>query len=352
LKLRTLLALAWYVLAVGCENSAAVNPSEAPAKKDKVEFYKVGRQKVPSYLKVTGSVQPDKEGIVRIVSPLAGSVEKISIHVGDQVSKGDPLIEIKSPDISDIQSRLIVIQSQLNEANRIYSLQQQLFDVGATAKNDMLRSEATVKELQANIDGLKNKLAIYNVPPSADYSDRFEIKAPISGYIAEIHTGIGMRPDTSAVLMTIADPAKMMVVANISDSDIAKTQKGAPLSFTTDIYPNKIFKGVVSYISDVSNPNTKTVKVYIRLPGSTPHSFKLNMFLDMKILKGEATLPVIPKTAIVYKQGKFFVYLKDGDAAKLQAITPKSDVDDKFISVEGVNEGDEIVLSAINKEKV
>ena len=181
MNLRILLAFTWYVFAAGCENSAAVNPSETPSNKDKVEFYKVGRQKVPSYLKVTGSVQPDREGVVRIASPLTGSVEKIFVRVGDQVRKGDPLIAIKSPEISDIQSRIIVLQSQLSEANRIHSLNQQLFDVGATAKNELLRSEATVKELQANHDGLKKKLEIYNVPPGADSSDLIEIKAPISG---------------------------------------------------------------------------------------------------------------------------------------------------------------------------
>lgn len=352
MNLRIFLAFALYVLAVGCENSAAVNPSEVPSKKDKIEFYKVVRQKVPSYLKVTGSVQPDREGVVRIVSPLTGSVEKIFVRVGDPVGKGDPLIAIKSPEIHDIHARRIVLQSQLNEANRIYSLNQQLFDVGATAKNELSRSEAAVKELQANIEGLKKKLEIYNVPPDAEYPDLLEIKAPISGHIAEIPTGIGMRPDTNDVLMTIADPTKMVVVANIHDSDIAKTHKGAPVSFTTDIFPNKIFKGVVSYISDVSNPSTKTIKVYIRLPGGAPQLFKLNMFLDMEILREEATLSVIPKSSVVYKEGKFFVYIKDGDTIKLQTVSPKKDVDDHFMSVEGINEGDEIVLSAINKEKV
>lgn len=352
MNLRILLAFTVYVFSLGCENSAAVNPSETSSKKDKVDFYKVRRQKVPSYLKVTGSVQADREGIVRIVSPLSGAVVKIFVHVGDQVMAGDPLISIKSPEISDIHSRIVILQSQLNEANRVYSLNQQLFDVGATAKNDLLRSEADVKELEASLDGLKKKLEIYNVPADGDHTGMFEIKAPISGHIAEIPTGIGMRPDTNDVLMTIADPAKMMVVANIHDNDIAKMKKGAPVSFTTDIFPDKVFKGVISYISDVSNPSTKTIKVYIRLAVAAPNLLKLNMFLDMEILRDDLTLSVIPKTAVVYKEGKFFVYIKDGDKIKLQTVSPKKDVDDQFMSVEGINEGDEIILSAINKEKV
>ena len=72
----------------------------------------------------------------------------------------------------------------------------------------------------------------------------------------------------------------------------------------------------------------------------------------MEILRDETTLPVIPKTAVVYKQGKFFVYIKDGDTINLREISPKGDVDDRFMSVEGISEGDEIVLSAIDKEKV
>ena len=350
MNLRMLLAIVLLVSVWGCEDSVAVNPSATLPGKS-VEFYKVGSQKVSSYLKVAGSVQPDMEGAVRIVSPLAGSVEKIFVRVGDQVKKGDPLIVIKSAEINAIHSRYIALQSQSKEANRIYSLNQQLFDAGATTKNDLLKSEAHARELDVNLAGLGKKLEIYGVSIADGFSDQLEIKAPIGGRIAEVPASIGMRPDTNDALMTIANPAKMLVVANIHDSDIAKIQKGAPVSFTTDIFPNTLFKGVVFYISDVSNPDAKTIKAYIRLLDNS-HLFKLNMFLDMEILRDETTLPVIPKTAVVYKQGKFFVYIKDGDTINLREISPKGDVDDRFMSVEGISEGDEIVLSAIDKEKV
>lgn len=351
MNLQIFLALIMFISVWGCENSVAVNPSGTTVPGKNVELYKVGHKKIPSYLKVTGSVQPDREGAVRIVSPLAGSVEKIFVRVGDQVKKGDTLIAIKSAEINAIHSRYVALQSQFKEANRVYSLNQQLFDVGAVTQNDLLKSEANVRELDANLAGLKKKLEIYGVSFDDVFSNQLEIKAPIGGRIAEVPAGIGMRPDTNDVLMTIADPAKMVVVANIHDSDIAKIQEGAAVSFTTDIFPDTLFNGVVSYVSDLSNPDAKTIKVYIRLLGDS-HRFKLNMFLDMEILRDETILPVIPKTAVVYKQEKFFVYIKDGDTIKLREVSPKIDIDDQFMSVEGVSEGDEIVLSAISKEKV
>ncbi len=141
-----------------------------------------------------------------------------------------------------------------------------------------------------------------------------------------------------------------MVVANIYDTDIGNIQKGKEVQFYTDIFANVQFRGVVTYISDASDLDTKTVKTYIRIM-SGEHLFKQNMFLKIKILNAKKKLPVVPKTALLYKEGKFEVYMKVGEEIKLKEIKPAIEVSEKMIAVEGLKEGDEIVLSAIEMEK-
>ncbi len=91
--------------------------------------------------------------------------------------------------------------------------------------------------------------------------------------MVEIQVHIGDRVDTTNGLMTVADPSKIMVVANIYDTDIGHVQKGKTVTFSTDIFPNISFKGLIKYISDTSDPDTKTIKTYIRnRKGSEPVS--------------------------------------------------------------------------------
>lgn len=150
--------------------------------------------------------------------------------------------------------------------------------------------------------------------------------------------------------MTVANPDRVMVVANIYDTDLLKIPKDKEVAFSTDIFPDKSFKGIVSYVSDVEDMDTRTIKVYIKIKEGKD-LFKQNMFLKIKMLDGERNLPVVPKTACVYKDGKFYVNLAKKGQIELREIKTVQDISDKLMAVEGITDGDEIVYSAIELEK-
>ena len=266
------------------------------------------------------------------------------------MKKGDPLASIRSADVSDAYSNYLSALSQVKQAERIYNLNKQLFELGAITKNDLITSEANYEQVKAVMEGTKRKLEIYGVNPETGFTDRHLIKSPMNGSVVEIQAHVGDRVDTSNPLMIVADPSKVMVVANIYDTEISNVHRGKEVTFTTDISPSTPFKGIVTYISDASDPDSKTIKTYIRIAGST-QVFKQNMFLRMKILNGKKVYPVVPKTALLYKDGKFAVYLSVGGKYESKEVKTAFDVSDKLIAVEGLKDGDEVVLSPIALEK-
>ena len=149
--------------------------------------------------------------------------------------------------------------------------------------------------------------------------------------------------------MTIANSNRIIIVANIFDTDIQKLKKNSEVIFQTDIFPDKAFKGVVTYISDVEDADSKTVKTFITIKDGRD-VFKQNMFVKIRIMDSEKILLVIPKTAIIYKDGKFYVKTEKDGKFELKEIRPGKDVSDKTVAVEGVNEGERIVYSAIETE--
>jgi len=183
-----------------------------------------------------------------------------------------------------------------------------------------------------------------------DIRDRLILKAPLGGVVAEITAHTGDRVDTSAQLAAVADPAKVVLVANIYDTDISKIRKGSEVLFQTDVFPDRSFKGTVKYISDVEDADSKTVKTYIRLSNGKD-LFRQNMFLKIKIVEGKRSYPVVPKTALLYKDGEFYAYIKTEKAYELKKVRPVHEITDKLMAVEGLTESDEVVLSAIDMEK-
>ncbi|MBF0486785.1 MAG: efflux RND transporter periplasmic adaptor subunit [Nitrospirae bacterium] len=334
-------------LLLGCEKK---QPPKEEAK-DAPRTCKVAFQKVQTFIEATGSVAADLEGGAKILSPLAGSVEKIFVKIGDSVKKGTPLAVVRSADVSDAYSSHLSTEAQLKQAERIYNLNKQLFEIGAVTKNDLLNSEAGYEQARAMSEGLRKKLDIYGTAQSGASADKLVLSAPIDGRVADIAAHIGDRFDTATPLMVVANPKKLLVVANIYDTDIPKIQKDSEVTFSIDIFPNTQFKGTVFYMSDVEELESRTIKTYIRVATGSTGLFKQNMFLKLKIFDGEKTLPVVPKTAMIYKENKFYVNAKDNTTFALKEVKPVRDASEKLMAVEGLKEGDEIVCSAIDMEK-
>jgi len=341
---------------LGCNQSGQATKNE----QQELKTYKVTSQEVQTYIEATGSVQPGLEGTAKILSYLPGAVNKIFVRVGDRAQKGDPLVAITSPEVTDTYSSYLSTLTQLKQAERIYNLNKQLFEIGAVTRNDLLNAEATYKQLTAVAEGMKDKLRIYGSSTDEEVltksrPDTILIKAPLAGYVADIQTHIGDKVDVTTPLMTIADPQKSMIVANIYDTDIQKVKKGDNVTFYVDVFPNTAFKGVISYVSDVSDTDSKTVKTFIKIEDSgKEHLFKQNMFLKLKIEGEKRVLPLIPKSAIVYKDGKFYVYCPTStntQKCEPNEITPVREVSDSLMAVEGLKDGQEIVLTAIDLEK-
>lgn len=318
--------------------------------KEELNTYKVTSQMIQSSIDATGMVQADIEGGAKILSPLSGAVEDILVKAGDSVKKGSPLVAMRSSDATDAYSSYLSTSSQLKQAERTYELNKQLFEVGAVTKNDLLNSEAAYEQLKSMNDGLKKKLEIYGSASPEAMHDTLVLRAPITGRVADLQAHVGDRFDTSTALMTITNSHKIVIVANVFDTDVPNIRKGSTVTFLTDVFPDRAFKGVISGISDIEDMESKTIKVYIRLLNDTD-LLKQNMFLKIKFQTGGKILPTVPKTALIYREGKFFVRMKNKDQYDLAEVRPVRDVSEKLMAVEGIKENDEIVYSAIDLEK-
>lgn len=356
---RTLLLTILILLLLSFGGCKKVPSKTTVEEEGSLKTFKVSTSGVTTYIEATGSVQPDLQGSSKILPYLSGTVHKIFVKPGDRVAKGDALATVLCPEVTDTYSAYLSALSQLTQAERIYNLNSQLFEVGAVTKNDLLNSEATKRQLTAVLDGMRSKLRIYGYSMEGETairkpaSDTVTIKAPMNGYIADVQTHVGDKVDGTSPIMTIADPENILIVANIYDTDVPKVKKGSKVTFYTDVFRNVQFEGTITYVSDISDQDAKTVKTYIKLVGGKEY-FKQNMFLKLMIEHEKKLLPMIPQSAMVYREGKFYVYCPvkgKGKMCEIKEIKPFREVSGKYMAVEGLEEGQEIVLSAIELEK-
>ena len=84
--MRVMALLAIVLVMGGCTKSP--ESKESVQEKREIQTYIVTSQEVPGHIEATGTIQPDIEGTVKVVTYLAGTVENIFVKVGDKVNKG------------------------------------------------------------------------------------------------------------------------------------------------------------------------------------------------------------------------------------------------------------------------
>lgn len=172
----------------GCNNK-----NEPPKIEAKVELktFKVSAQKVQAFVDATGTVQPDLDGAAKILAPLAGSVEKILVRIGDGVKQGTPLVLLRSSDVSDAYAGHLSALAQMKQAERSYDLNKKLYEIGAVTKNDLLTSEANYEQSKAVVEGIKKKLDIYGSANVSGGQGNLTIRSPIAGNVVDMQAHLG-----------------------------------------------------------------------------------------------------------------------------------------------------------------
>ncbi|QID32546.1 efflux RND transporter periplasmic adaptor subunit [Pampinifervens florentissimum] len=299
---------------------------------------------IPSLIEVTGFVEPDKDGIVKISPRVQGVIQSINVNVGDRVGVGEVLAVVKAPDITDIYAQKISLTAQLANAERLYKLKEELYSIGAIPKSEVMDAETNYKVLKAQLQGLEEKLKLLGGKGGIS-----EVRSPVSGIVYQIKAHVGDSVDTSTEILSIARPSRVLISALVQDKDASKIRVGDRVEFSISTFPGKKYTGKVKYVSDVVDPETRTVKVYIA-PDNV-EDFRINMFFNVRIYMGKAKYAVIPESAILYKDGKFYVYVLENNKPILKEVSFIKKLEGKRVAVIGLEEGQRVITAPMLEEK-
>jgi RND family efflux transporter MFP subunit len=149
--------------------------------------------------------------------------------------------------------------------------------------------------------------------------------------------------DQETEILTIMDPSVVCIHADIYERDIAKIRIGQEVEAIVPAYPGEVFKGKISFISDVLNEETRTITVRSEI---TNRDFKLKpgMFANIDIfLNHQNNVLVLPKEAILDEGNDRIVFLKV-DGKYIPRIIDTGLQNGGFVEIlGGIKEGDEVV---------
>ena len=246
------------------------------------------RETISHPVRAVGVVVPDETRVRRVQAKIEGWVEKLHTNfTGKIVSKGQPLLEIYSPD--------------LVSAQREYLL--------SGAGVDRMR-ESPYKDAREMSSGLaqaaRTRLKLFDVPDA--FIEELErtgkvqrtvtLNAPVSGYVTgkEIFEGTRVMPGMD--LLTVTDLSRVLIEAELYEYEAQSVRVGQAAALETVADPGGKLKGKVAFIYPTFSPETRTLKVRFEFPNPGLR-LKPQMYANVSLDLHSVTGVVVPDSALI-----------------------------------------------------
>ena len=262
-----------------------------------------------SELVVTGTITPDVSRNVPVASLASGRVTAIHAKLGEIVQKGQLLMTIRSDDVSGGYStyRMAVADEVL--ARNQYERAKDLYDHGAISLNDLQTAQDTEDKAKIAVETAREHLRLLGNDPDK-MAVIVDMVAPVSGVITDQQAtnGSTVQAYNSPFPFTISDLSTVWVVCDVYENDLANVRIGDVADISLNAYPDRMFKGRVSNILPILDPNIRTAKVRIKV--SNPGFMRLGMFVRATFHGQTPEMhTVVPASAILHMHDRDFVFI-------------------------------------------
>ena len=279
-----------------------------------------------SQLDVTANLMPSE--FVEIKAPVAGTVMRIHFKEGQEINKGQSLIQI---DDRVWKAQIKGFKAQLTAAKEELERKKDLLDAEGASKEEVELSESTVQQLEAQIEELSVYVSLAAVP------------APFDGRIGMRDFSEGAYLSQGQTITRITRSAQLKVDFNLPGRYISQLTIGKKVQIIAD---GDSLMAPIYAINPVVDENARTVQIRAILNNSgnwLPGDFaEVSLILDTN----DSALTV-PTELIVPELGAETVFLcKNGKAVKQTVITgPRNERVVEVLS--GISAGDTLLSTGL-----
>lgn len=331
---------------VGCGSSEPKQKRQS--KQDNpLQVGTVSVQTVQNEVAVPAKVQADPDRVVHVYPPVSGRLVSLKIRPGDAVRQGQVIAILQSSDAAGARSDYQKAKIEAARSSQAEKRAALLLQHEVVSQKDYEDAKAQAETAQTDLARAEQRLRMLGLSSTSN-SDEVAVKAPRSGIVLEIGAATGELSkslDNASSIATIADLSSVWVVGDLYEKDLSPARRGSPAKITLAALPDKSWSGTISNISDVLDPNTRTLKARVVLP-NPQHMLKPEMFATMHLVGHKQELMTVPTTAVLHEGSDTFVMVKKSDGTyEKRNVTIANTTSDKTEIASGLRPGEMIVIS-------
>ncbi len=279
------------------------------------------RGSISRTIQFTGDI--DAYQTANIYPKVSGNLEEEFVNIGDYVQKGQLLAlidtTIYSQNVGQARGTYMQAAATLTNAKITYERNKSLLDQNLIAKQDLDNSETAYKVAQA-----QEQAAEANYKNAATQLSYCKIAATFSGYITRRYfdPGVYVTSSTNAqgsTLFILAEIQRVKIMVNVLEDDVQYLGNVADADVTVDAYPNQVFKGRITRVSQQFDLATRTMPVEVDLDNQQ-RLLKPGMFANINIILAQkSNVLVLPTQDIMKDDSGSFVYTLSKDTTVKKA---------------------------------
>jgi cobalt-zinc-cadmium efflux system membrane fusion protein len=249
---------------VALDEAPSVDLSEKQA--NAIKIGPVGSRDFELFKTAVGTIDFNENMLAQVFSQYPGKITKAFFNVGDDVKQGDILFTIDSPDLLQAESALLASAGVLELQKRALARLSQLVKAGGIAQKDVDQATSDQQTAEGNYKAARNAARVFGktdeeidrILNERKVDSTLVVQSPISGRIITRNAAPGFltQPGTAPAPFSVADISTMWMVANVIETDAPAYKVGQAVEVKVPAYPDKVFKGHVTTVGSIIDPNT------------------------------------------------------------------------------------------------
>ena len=300
-----------------------------------------------------GRVVWDDNITTRIYSPFGGRVIRLAADVGEEVSTNSTLALVGSPDFGQAQADARRAAGDFQLAERNLNRVRALFDHGAVAQKDFHSAEADFTRAKSERERTESRVRLYGGAEGGEVDQLFHLTSPVSGVVVErsANPGQEVRADAmlansdklSAPMFVVTDPARVWVLVDVSEQDLAAVKLGQRITVRSRAFPGETFSGTIGKVASSLDLATRMVRVRAAV-ANPDRRLKAEMLVSVELAGASLSGIEVPTKAVFMKGESHFVYREDSHGRfSRQPVKVGAEHGGRIVVTEGLKSGERVV---------
>jgi cobalt-zinc-cadmium efflux system membrane fusion protein len=263
----------------------------------------------PIQTEAVGNIDFNEDMAAQVFPPYQGRIVTLYAKIGDNVTRGQPLLTIESPDLIQAESSLIAAAGVLDLTTHALERAKQLYEVQGMAEKDLQQAISDQQTAEGALKAARDAVAVFgksqtqvdHIVKTRTIDPYLVVPSPMAGRVTARNAAPGdfVQPGNAPAPYSVADISRIWMNASVSESDMPTVRKGQHVHVAVMAFPGRIFDGEISTVGATVDPQLHRglVRAEIEDP---KHELLPGMFASFVIVTGAPVSGVaVPMDGVV-----------------------------------------------------